>query len=66
VNAALDIHVWQLDEHKLFLECKLQLKTNIDHIGLTEIKTMLLDKYDIKHSTIEVNQSGKTLVASCY
>jgi len=66
VNAALDIHVWQLDEHKLFLECKLQLKTNIDHIDLTEIKTMLLDKYGIKHSTIEVNPSGKTLVPSCY
>jgi len=66
VNAALDIHVWQLDEHKLFLECKLQLKTTIDHIDLTEIKTMLLDKYGIKHSTIEVNPSGKTLVPSCY
>lgn len=66
VNAALDIHVWQLDEHKLFLECKLQLKTNIDHIDLTEIKTMLLDKYGIKHSTIEVNQFGQTLVSSCY
>jgi cobalt-zinc-cadmium efflux system protein len=66
VNAALDIHVWQLDEHKLFLECKLQLETNIDHIDLTEIKAMLLDKYGIKHSTIEVNSSGKTLVPSCY
>ncbi|MBA6225472.1 MULTISPECIES: cation diffusion facilitator family transporter [unclassified Colwellia] len=66
VNAALDIHVWQLDEHKLFLECKLQPATNIDHIDLTEIKTMLLDKYGIKHSTIEVNPSGQTLVPSCY
>jgi cobalt-zinc-cadmium efflux system protein len=66
VNAALDIHVWQLDEHKLFLECKLQLETNIDHIDLAEIKTMLLDKYGIKHSTIEVNQFGQTLVSSCY
>lgn len=66
VNAALDIHVWQLDEHKLFLECKLQLKATIDHIDLTEIKTMLLDKYGIKHSTIEVNPSGQTLVPSCY
>ncbi|MBA6340248.1 cation transporter [Colwellia sp. MB02u-10] len=66
VNAALDIHVWQLDEHKLFLECKLQPATNIDHIDLTEIKAMLLDKYGIKHSTIEVNSSGKTLVPSCY
>jgi cobalt-zinc-cadmium efflux system protein len=66
VNAALDIHVWQLDEHKLFLECKLQLETNIDHIDLAEIKTMLLDKYGIKHSTIEVNPFGQTLVSSCY
>jgi cobalt-zinc-cadmium efflux system protein len=66
VNAVLDIHVWQLDEHKLFLECKLQPEMNIDHIDLTKIKTMLLDKYGIKHSTIEVNQSSKTLVPSCY
>jgi cobalt-zinc-cadmium efflux system protein len=66
VNAVLDIHVWQLDEHKLFLECKLQPEMNMDHIDLTKIKTMLLDKYGIKHSTIEVNQSSKTLVPSCY
>lgn len=66
VSAVLDIHVWQLDEHKLFLECKLQPEINIDHIDLTKIKTMLLDKYGIKHSTIEVNQSSKTLVPSCY
>jgi len=66
VSSAFDIHVWQLDEHKLFLECKLQLTANVDTIDLAEIKAMLKDKYSIKHSTIEVSQTDKMLEQSCY
>lgn len=66
VSAAIDIHVWQLDEHKLFLECKVEPVTNKVAIDLAEIKTMLASKYGINHSTIEVNQSGKAIESSCY
>ncbi|ASP47346.1 cation diffusion facilitator family transporter [Cognaticolwellia beringensis] len=66
VSAAIDIHVWQLDEHKLFLECKVASVTNKVSIDLAEIKAMLAKKYGIKHSTIEVNQSGKAIESSCY
>lgn len=31
-----------------------------------EIKAMLASKYGIKHSTIEVSQSGTTIAPSCY
>jgi len=66
VSAAIDIHVWQLDEHKLFLECKLEPLKNNTKIDLVEIKSMLASEYGIKHSTIEVNQSGKMIDSTCY
>lgn len=66
VSSAFDIHVWQLDEHKLFLECKLQLTPNVDKVDLAEIKAMLASKYGIKHSTIEVSQPGTRIAPSCY
>tara|TARA_R110000737_G_scaffold34232_5_gene52673 strand:- start:5045 stop:5947 length:903 start_codon:yes stop_codon:yes gene_type:complete len=66
VQSATDIHVWQLDEHKLFLECKLQLALNVEKVDLVKIKAKLQDSYGIKHSTIEVNQAGKAIVPSCY
>lgn len=66
ITHAHDIHVWQLDEHKLFLECKLELAANIDQVNLAEIKSMLENKYAIKHSTIEVNRQGVCIEANCY
>ncbi len=66
ITHAHDIHVWQLDEHKLFLECKLELAANIDQVNLAEIKSMLENKYAIKHSTIEVNRQGACIEANCY
>lgn len=66
ITHAHDIHVWQLDEHKLFLECKLELADNIDQVNLAEIKSMLENKYAIKHSTIEVNRQGACIEANCY
>lgn len=66
VSNATDIHVWQLDEHKLFLECKVEPATNEVFLDLAEIKAMLESKYGIKHSTIEINQSGKAIGSSCY
>ncbi|AZQ83977.1 cation transporter [Colwellia sp. Arc7-635] len=66
VDRAFDIHVWQLDEHKLFLECKLQLAAHVNTVNLAEIKAMLASKYGIKHSTIEVNLAGEMLENSCY
>ena len=66
VERAFDIHVWQLDEHKLFLECKLQLAAHVNTVNLAEIKAMIASKYGIKHSTIEVNLAGKMLENSCY
>ena len=66
VDRAFDIHVWQLDEHKLFLECKLQLAAHVSTVNLAEIKAMLASKYGIKHSTIEVNLAGEILENSCY
>ena len=66
ITHAHDIHVWQLDEHKLFLECKLELAANIEQINLAEIKSMLENKYAIKHSTIEVNRQGACIEANCY
>lgn len=66
VYQAHDIHVWQLDEHKLFLECKLELTNDIEQVNLVEIKAMLANKYAIKHSTIEVNREGACIEPSCY
>ncbi|WP_077285070.1 cation diffusion facilitator family transporter [Cognaticolwellia aestuarii] len=66
ITHAHDIHVWQLDEHKFFLECKLELAANIEQVNLAEIKSMLKNKYAIKHSTIEVNRQGACIEANCY
>jgi len=66
VQTATDIHVWQLDEHKVYLECKLQLAPNVDKVDLAKIKSELQDNFGIKHSTIEVYLAGKTIMPSCY
>ena len=41
ISNAYDIHVWQLDEHKFFLECKLELTADTEQVNLAEIKGML-------------------------
>tara|TARA_R110000803_G_scaffold44343_7_gene93915 strand:+ start:32119 stop:33015 length:897 start_codon:yes stop_codon:yes gene_type:complete len=66
ISNAYDIHVWQLDEHKFFLECKLELTADTEQVNLAEIKGMLEKKYAIKHSTIEVSPQGTSIEASCY
>ena len=66
ISNAYDIHVWQLDEHKFFLECKLELTADTEQVNLAEIKGMLEKKYAIKHSTIEVSPKGTSIEASCY
>jgi cobalt-zinc-cadmium efflux system protein len=65
-NTVSDLHIWQLDEHKVFLECKLQLTLNIGKTDLVAVKTMLQGKYRISHSTIEVVQGDTSKEASCY
>ena len=66
ISNVYDIHVWQLDEHKFFLECKLELTADTEQVNLAEIKGMLEKKYAIKHSTIEVSPKGTSIEASCY
>ena len=66
ISNVYDIHVWQLDEHKFFLECKLELTADTEQVNLAEIKGMLEKKYAIKHSTIEVSPQGTSIEASCY
>ncbi len=66
VIEAIDIHVWQLDEHKLFLDCKLIIKQQTQSLEIAMIKTMLKEKYAITHSTLEVLPSGQNIEEKCY
>ncbi|HKK16173.1 MAG TPA: cation diffusion facilitator family transporter, partial [Gammaproteobacteria bacterium] len=51
------VHVWQLDEHQNAMEAHVVVKEcDLQHIELIkqQVKEMLLDKYQIGHSTIEI------------
>jgi cobalt-zinc-cadmium efflux system protein len=66
VLEAIDIHVWQLDEHKLFLDCKLTLKDQAQPAEIAVIKTMLKEKHGIAHATVETLLLGQNIEANCY
>ncbi len=66
VIEAMDIHVWQLDEHKLFLDCKLTLSEQTHASTITAIKIMLKEKHGIAHSTVETLLLGQAVEENCY
>jgi len=67
VEQAIDIHIFQLNEHKIFLEGKISFLAQVPQDPLLEIKNMLDEKHGIKHSTLEVFQaSSAESVFSCY
>ncbi|WP_159821507.1 cation diffusion facilitator family transporter [Colwellia sp. 20A7] len=60
------IHVWQLDDNKKFLEAHVTLEINHVDNGIVEIKKILLNKYGIKHSTIENCIDNQEIINNCY
>jgi cobalt-zinc-cadmium efflux system protein len=66
IEKAIDIHVFQLNEQKIYLEAKILFTTeNSDH-SLVNIKEMLRTKYNITHSTLEVLRDASEEVEGCY
>lgn len=66
VEKAIDIHVFQLNEQKVYLEVKILFISPSLSNSLAGIKAMLRDKYDITHSTLEVLQDASEEVKGCY
>lgn len=66
VEKAIDIHVFQLNEQKVYLEAKILFISPSLSNSLAGIKAMLRDKYDITHSTLEVLQDASEEVKGCY
>ncbi|MDX2369312.1 MAG: cation transporter, partial [Colwellia sp.] len=66
IEKAIDIHVFQLNEQKIYLEAKILFTAeNSDH-SLVNIKEMLRTKYDITHSTLEVLRDASEEEKGCY
>ncbi|MDX2371067.1 MAG: cation diffusion facilitator family transporter [Colwellia sp.] len=66
IEKAIDIHVFQLNEQKIYLEAKILFTAkNSDH-SLVHIKEMLRTKYEITHSTLEVLRDASEEVKGCY
>jgi len=57
VSKVWHIHVWQLDDHDIFLEASMALNSMESLQDLNAVKDFLEDNYHIHHSTIEVNRS---------
>lgn len=66
IDKAIDIHVFQLNEHKIYLEAKILFSADNTERSLIEIKEMLRTKYDIAHSTLEVLRDASDEVKGCY
>lgn len=66
IEKAIDIHVFQLNEHKIYLEAKVLFSAIDNDHSLLEIKEMLRIKYDITHSTLEVLRDASEEVKGCY
>ena len=58
VSKVWHIHVWQLDDHDIFLEASMELNSMESLQDLNAVKGFLEDNYHIHHSTIEVNRSN--------
>ncbi len=56
IKSAHHIHVWQLDDEKLFLEAHILIAHDDNYqntSSIKEVKTLLKEKFGISHSTIE-------------
>ncbi|MBP9708440.1 MAG: cation transporter [Oligoflexales bacterium] len=67
VTAVEDVHVWQLDDKTCFLEAKILLsgENSLTQMIATklELRKVLQDKYQIKHSTLELVFENEELAA---
>ena len=57
VHGVHHVHLWQIDEHRMSVEAHLE----IDRDGpgrCAAVKSMLADRFDITHSTLEVRSGG--------
>ncbi len=63
VSKVHHVHVWQLDEHRNALEAHVVVNNmnteEVEHIKAS-LKTLLLERFDIDHSTLEIELSGNT------
>ncbi|MCJ8318434.1 MAG: cation diffusion facilitator family transporter [Colwellia sp.] len=66
VEKAVDIHVFQLNEHKICLEGKILLSQKNYPSPLSQIKDMLRMNYSISHSTLEILLDSSEDVHECY
>lgn len=60
------IHVWQLDDNKKFLEAHVTLEADQIDNGVVQIKKILVNQYDIEHSTIERYIDNQETLDHCY
>lgn len=60
VDSVDDIHVWQLDDQKFFLEAHLNLNGEDPESCKTEIRQLIKDQFQISHSTLETQTITKT------
>jgi len=66
VSKVNHIHVWQLDDNQKLLEAHVTLEIDCIDNGVIQIKKILVDQYDIKHSTIESYIDGQETLTNCY
>lgn len=66
IDKAVDIHVFQLNEHKICLEGKVLLSQNDYQSPLVQIKELLRINFGITHSTIEILQYSCEVDIQCY
>ncbi len=60
------IHVWQLDDNEKFLEAHIALEIDGLVKGVEQVKQMLIEHYDISHSTIEGYIGNRENSKTCY
>ncbi len=66
VEQALDIHIFQLNENKTFLEAKILFSSCCDANTTAKIKKMLLEKHQVQHATIEAVDRSQQAIEPCY
>jgi cobalt-zinc-cadmium efflux system protein len=66
VNKVHHIHVWQLDDNDKFLEAHVSLQVDGLTKGVEQVKQMLIEQYDISHSTIEGYIGNRENSKTCY
>ncbi|AVW93159.1 cation diffusion facilitator family transporter [Celeribacter baekdonensis] len=55
------LHLWQIDEHRSSVEAHVVLNGE-SHVVLTQVKTLLKERFSITHSTLEVEAPGQGCV----